>query len=78
MVLDVIQLVPLVHKVGTDRALVTVVEAPEDAQSITPGDRRDVAVATVLRQVCVSLGVGVGVKLTRKKGNRKLQIPRRR
>jgi hypothetical protein len=49
MVLDLIQLMPLVHKVGADRALVRAVQVQEDAQSITPGDRRNVAVETVLR-----------------------------
>jgi hypothetical protein len=76
MVLDLIQLAPPVHKVGADKAPVRAVEASEDAQSITPGDQRDVAMATVLRRVCVSLGVRVGVKLTSRKGNCKLQLPR--
>jgi hypothetical protein len=66
------------HKVGPDKEPVRAVEALEDAQSIALGDRRDVAMETVLKRVCVSLGVGVRVKLTSRKGNRKLQLPRRR
>lgn len=67
-------------KVGADRAPIHVVESPEDAQSIIPWNQRDVAVETVLRRVCVSLGVrvGVGAKLISKKGNCKLQLSRRR
>jgi hypothetical protein len=65
------------HKVGPDKEPVRAVEALEDAQSIALGDRRDVAMETVLKRVCVSLGVGVRVKLTSRKGNRKLQLPRR-
>jgi hypothetical protein len=66
MVLDLIQLAPPVHKVRADRAPVLAVEAPKDAQNIALEEWRDVAVATVLRRVCVSLGVRVrvGVKLT--------------
>jgi hypothetical protein len=80
MVLDLIQLAPPVHKVGADRAPVRAVEESEDTQSITLGDRRDVAVEMVLRQVCVNLGVrvGVGVKLTCRKGNCKHKLSRRR
>jgi hypothetical protein len=62
MVLDLIQLAPPVHKVGADRAPVRAVEALEDMQSITSGDRRDVAVETVLKSVYVSLGDRVKVK----------------
>jgi hypothetical protein len=64
MVLDFIQLAPSMHKVGANKAPVHVVVAPKDTQSIAPWDWRDVVVETVLRRVCVSLGVGVGVKLT--------------
>jgi hypothetical protein len=48
MVLDLIQFTPLVH-VGVDRAPVHAAQSSEDAQSITRGDRRDVAMEKVLR-----------------------------
>jgi hypothetical protein len=78
MVLDLIQLAPLVHKVGADRASLRAVQVQEDAQSIALGDPRDVTMETVLRRVCVSLGVRVevGVKLTSRKGNRKRKLRR--
>jgi hypothetical protein len=76
MVLDLIQLVQLVHKVRADRAPIRAVQAQKEAQSMSLGDRRDVAVETALKRVCVSLRVGV--KLTSRKGNRKIQFSRRR
>jgi hypothetical protein len=55
-------------------APVGVVWAQEDAQSNAPGDGSVVAVERISRQVCVSLGVRV--RLTRWKGNRKSKLSR--
>jgi hypothetical protein len=51
VVVDLIQVPPLVHTVGADRAPIGVGSAPEDAQS------------KGLKMVYVSLGVGVGVRI---------------